>query len=150
MGEVLQQVFPDFWRNISEICCELVGFEERMMVSGLPFYIAMTLGEYNILIETEILWNKIQKLHTAAKWLLCNWNFIDKIEVKIWWCPPTHPNRNSVGDWYVALDVFLQDVKEQLCYFRSILPMTKNGCVMAGQKFPTIQSSSGLVYISKL
>ena len=24
MGEVLQQAFPDFWRKISESCCELV------------------------------------------------------------------------------------------------------------------------------
>ena len=36
MGEVLQQAFPDFWRKISESCCELVGFEERMMGIWAP------------------------------------------------------------------------------------------------------------------
>ena len=27
--------------------------------------------------------SKIQKLHKAAKWLQCNWDFMNKIDVKI-------------------------------------------------------------------
>ena len=50
--------------------------------SGLHFYITMTLGEYNIPLK-QILRNKIQKLHKAAKCLHCNWDFMNKIEVKI-------------------------------------------------------------------
>ena len=50
--------------------------------SGLQFYIAMTLREYNIRSK-QILLNKIQKLHKARKWLQCNWDFMNKIEVKI-------------------------------------------------------------------
>ena len=36
-----------------------------------------------------------------------------------------------MDDWYVAIDVIFQDVKEQLCYFKSMLAITKNGCVTA-------------------
>ena len=50
------------------------------------------------------------------------------------------PNQNFVNDWYVALDVIFQDFKERLCYFRSTLPMTQIGCVIAGEKFWIIQS----------
>ena len=50
--------------------------------------------------------------------------------------------------WNAALDVIFPDVKERLCYFRSILPMTKNGSVMAGENFGLFsQVSDELVYI---
>ena len=38
---------------------------------------------------------------------------------------------NFVDDWYIALDVIFQDIKERLCYPISILSMTKNVRVMA-------------------
>ena len=58
----------------------------------------------------------------------------------------THPSQSKfVDDWYVALDVIFLDVKEQLCFFRSILPMTKNGCEMAGEKYWIIYLSFGLI-----
>ena len=43
--------------------------------------------------------------------------------------------------------VILQDFKEPICYFRSILPMTKNKCVMAGEKCWIVYSIFGLVYV---
>ena len=45
----------------------------------------------------------------------------------------------------MSLDVILQDVKEQRCYFRSILPMAKNGCVMADRTFWIIKSGFGVI-----
>ena len=47
----------------------------------------------------------------------------------------THSHQPKFRRWYVALDVIFQDVKERLCYCRSILPMTKTGCVVAGENF---------------
>ena len=102
--------------------------------SGLHFWTVITLEEYNIWSK-QILGNKNQKLHKASKRLQCNWDFMNKIKVKIQCCPPTHPNQNFVDDWYVALDIILQDVKEWLFYFRSVLPMSKNGSVMVRENF---------------
>ena len=48
-----------------------------------PLLYCHDVGKIQHLIETEILRNKIQKLHKAAKWLQCNWDFMNKIEVKI-------------------------------------------------------------------
>ena len=63
------------------------------------------------LIKTEILWNKIQKLHKAAKRLQWDWDFMNEIEVKIYFCPFTHPSENFGDNWYAALKVILQEVK---------------------------------------
>ena len=72
MGEVLQQAYPYFWKENSESCCGL-GRLWREDDGGLGSnFILPCVGRIQHFIETEALWNKIENLHKAIKWLQYN------------------------------------------------------------------------------
>ena len=72
-----------FEEKIQKAVANYEGFEGRRMGFWAPLLHCHDNGRIQHLIKTEILGNKIQKLHKFAKWLQCNWEFMNKIEVKI-------------------------------------------------------------------